>query len=55
MILLQFSRENGVGGTVLVQAVGTLDETRRLLAIAESTPFVLGVVGWIDLTDADAE
>jgi L-fuconolactonase len=46
--------ENGVGGTVLVQAVGTLDETRRLLAIAESTPFVLGVVGWIDRTDADA-
>jgi L-fuconolactonase len=41
----------GVGGTVLVQALGSLEETRRLLAVAEATPFVLGVVGWIDLTD----
>jgi L-fuconolactonase len=47
-------REHGVGGTVLIQALGSLDETKRLLAIAESTPFVLGVVGWIDLTDPDA-
>jgi L-fucono-1,5-lactonase len=46
--------EHGVGGTVLVQALGSLSETRRLLAVAESTPFVLGVVGWIDLTDPDA-
>lgn len=47
-------REHGVGGTLVVQAVGSLDETSRLLAIAESTPFVLGVVGWIDLTDPAA-
>ena len=47
-------REHGVGGTVLVQALGSVDETRRLLAVAETTPFVLGVVGWIDLTDPDA-
>ena len=45
---------NGVSGTVLVQALGSADETRRLLAVAEATPFVLGVVGWIDLTDPDA-
>jgi L-fuconolactonase len=45
-------RAYGVTGTVVVQAEGTLDETRRLLAIGERTPFVLGVVGWVDLTDS---
>jgi L-fuconolactonase len=47
-------RENGVDGTVLVQARASLDETRLLLEAAEATPFVLGVVGWIDLTDPEA-
>jgi L-fuconolactonase len=43
-------REHGVRGTVLVQARGSRDETRTLLEIAAATPFVLGVVGWVDLT-----
>jgi L-fuconolactonase len=43
-------RANGVTGTVLVQARSTPDETRTLLEISAATPFVLGVVGWIDLT-----
>jgi L-fuconolactonase len=47
-------REHDVGGTVVVQALGSLEETRRLLAVAASTPFVLGVVGWIDLADPEA-
>jgi L-fuconolactonase len=47
-------REHGVDGTVLVQARASLDETRWLLETAEATPFVLGVVGWIDLTDPEA-
>jgi L-fuconolactonase len=42
--------EHGVRGTVLVQARGSLDETRMLLEIAATTPSVLGVVGWVDLT-----
>jgi L-fuconolactonase len=42
--------EHGVAGTVLVQARGSLDETRSLLEVASRTSFVLGVVGWIDLT-----
>jgi L-fucono-1,5-lactonase len=42
-------REHDVTGTVVVQARQSLDETRDLLAIAASTPFVLGVVGWVDL------
>lgn len=49
-------RAHGVSGTVLVQARGSLDETRSLLELAAATPFVLGVVGWIDLTgDAGEE
>ncbi len=47
-------RGQGVDGTVLVQARASLDETRLLLETAEATPFVLGVVGWIDLTDPEA-
>jgi L-fuconolactonase len=43
-------RANGVSGTILVQARAALDETRDLLALAAATPFVLGVVGWVDLT-----
>lgn len=43
-------REHGVAGTVVVQARHSLDETRSLLEIAAETPFVLGVVGWVDLT-----
>lgn len=43
-------QEHGVRGTVLVQARGSQDETRMLLEIAAATPFVLGVVGWVDLT-----
>jgi L-fuconolactonase len=43
-------REHGVAGTVVVQARHSLDETRSLLAVAAQTPFVLGVVGWVDLT-----
>jgi L-fuconolactonase len=42
---------NGVDATVLVQTRSSLDETREFLAIAADTPFVRGVVGWVDLTD----
>ena len=42
--------ENGVAGTILVQARHSLDETRALLELAAATSFVLGVVGWLDLT-----
>jgi L-fuconolactonase len=47
-------REHGIAGTVVVQARHALDETRSLIALAAATPFVLGVVGWVDLT-ADVE
>ncbi|MBV9328233.1 MAG: amidohydrolase family protein [Chloroflexi bacterium] len=41
---------NAVEGTVLVQTRHDLDETREFLAIAAAHAFVLGVVGWVDLT-----
>ena len=39
----------GFQGCVAVQARQTLEETRWLLELASATPFVLGVVGWVDL------
>lgn len=49
-------REHRVTGTIAVQARHSVDETRELLAIAQTTPFVLGVVGWIDLSgDVDRQ
>ena len=41
--------ESGVTGTILVQARHSLDETHALLELAAGAPFVLGVVGWLDL------
>jgi L-fuconolactonase len=46
--------EAGVDATILVQAAPTEAETDYMLAIAHRTPWVLGVVGWIDLGAADA-
>jgi L-fuconolactonase len=42
--------EHGVAGTVVVQARHSLEETKALLQLADATPFIFGVVGWIDLT-----
>jgi L-fuconolactonase len=47
-------REAGVEGTVLVQSLPSVDDTRFMLDLAERTDFVLGVVGWVDLKAPDA-
>lgn len=44
----------GITGGILVQAAPTVAETLHLLALAEENPAVLGVVGWVDFTAADA-
>jgi L-fuconolactonase len=44
----------GVEGTVLVQSLPTLEDTRWLLEVAQATPFVKGVVGWVDFKSATA-
>ena len=45
-------RAAGVDATVLVQTRSSADETREFLVTAAATPFIRGVVGWVDLTDA---
>jgi len=44
----------GFDACVAVQARQSLDETRWLLSLADAHPFVVGVVGWVDLRADDA-
>jgi L-fuconolactonase len=46
--------EAGVDATILVQAAPTPEETDYMLGIARQTPWILGVVGWIDLEAPNA-
>jgi L-fuconolactonase len=47
---LQYELEwEGFQGSVAVQARQSLQETRWLLELAAQSPFILGVVGWVDL------
>ncbi|WP_245189489.1 amidohydrolase family protein [Lunatimonas salinarum] len=46
---------NGVSGCVAVQAAQTEEETNFLLRLADSHPFIQGVVGWIDLEAPNLE
>ncbi len=43
---------NGIDATVLVQTRSSGEETATFLATAAATPFIAGVVGWLDLTAA---
>ena len=40
---------NGFAGSVVVQTRQTLEETRWLLELADRSPAIVGVVGWVDL------
>ena len=44
----------GISGTVLVQTLSSLDETRGFLGLATRLDFIWGVVGWVDLTSPAA-
>jgi L-fuconolactonase len=46
--------QTGVDATILVQAAPTLAETDYMLGIARKSPFILGVVGWVDLLALEA-
>ena len=46
--------ENGVDGTIAVQAADSEDETEYLLSLADRHDWILGVVGWVDLEAPDA-
>ena len=45
-------KQNGIDASILVQCRSSVAETEEFLRIAAATPFVVGVVGWVDLTDA---
>jgi len=51
--LAGLQQASGIAGTVLVQAVDSVDESLRLLALAESEPRIVGVVAWADPTRDD--
>jgi L-fuconolactonase len=42
---------HGIAKTILVQAAPSVHESEYMLGIADATPFVAGVVGWIDFED----
>lgn len=44
---------NGFQGSVAVQARQSLEETRWLLELADRSPEIVGVVGWVDLCSVD--
>ncbi|WNS43102.1 amidohydrolase family protein [Paenibacillus sp. MMS20-IR301] len=45
--------QHNFNGSIIVQAAPTIDETNYILALADQTSSVLGVVGWLDLFDPD--
>lgn len=44
----------GIDGTVLVQSLPSLADTRFMLDLSDREAFVLGVVGWVDMKAPDA-
>ncbi|MHC4585787.1 MAG: amidohydrolase family protein [Planctomycetota bacterium] len=47
--------ENGIEGTIAVQARQVVEETEALLAMAEEYDFIRGVVGWVDLRSPNVD
>ncbi len=48
-------RTAGIEGCIAVQARQSLEETRWLLELADQSPFIKGVVGWVDLRSDEVE
>lgn len=42
-------QRHGIERTIVVQAAATLEETSFLLRLADETPSIAGVVGWVDV------
>ncbi|MBR0989144.1 amidohydrolase family protein [Bradyrhizobium japonicum] len=45
-------KANGIDASIVVQCRSALEETEQFLRIAHENPIVVGVVGWVDLTDS---
>ena len=43
--------QNGIDASILVQCRSSIEETEEFLRLAKATPFIAGVVGWVDLTN----
>ncbi len=43
-----------VGGTILVQSLPSVDDTRFMLELTEESETILGVVGWVEMKAVDA-
>jgi L-fuconolactonase len=52
--LVPLLTQGRIDRTVLIQAAESVAETEFLLAIADTTPFVGAVVGWVDFTSRQA-
>jgi L-fuconolactonase len=50
----KLAQPQNISGGILVQAAPTVAETLHLLKLADENQAVLGVVGWVDFTAADA-
>src|SRR5215211_5881766 len=44
---------HGIGQTVVVQTVASVEETQEFLILAAASDRIAGVVGWVDLTAPD--
>jgi L-fuconolactonase len=53
--LLPVLQANGIDGCIAVQADQSEEETEFLLLLAQTNPFIQGVVGWIDLQSPTLE
>ncbi len=47
--------QGGVDQVVVVQASNSVAESRWLLSLADENDFISGVVGWVDLVNADVD
>ncbi len=50
--LRKVATPSGITGTVVIEVERTAEETRWLASMAASDDLILGVVGWVDLTDS---
>lgn len=47
-------KEAGISKGILVQAANNFEDTDWMLHVADNTPWIAGIVGWLPLTDPDA-
>ncbi|MCR2806371.1 amidohydrolase family protein [Paenibacillus soyae] len=45
-------RKHNIDGTIVVQAAPTIEETEYILALADRSDSILGIVGWLDLFES---